>query len=674
MEGESPKPTSTPTAAVFLSYASQDAEAAKRICDALRAAGIEVWFDQSELRGGDAWDRQIRERIHDCRLFIAVISAHTEARDEGYFRREWKLAVDRTHDMSEKKAFLVPVVIDNTPERAASVPDKFRELQWTRLPAGETPPAFVAHVQRLLSPELSTPIRAAANGESFAVPVISKRARVAWWPKPALLVMVAAAATVALAYIVIDKFWLSTPRASDGIGTASIVPEKSIAVLPFVDMSEKHDQEYFGDGLAEQVLNELSRIPTLKVIGRTSSFRFRDKADDLRELGRALGAVYVLEGSVRRSGEQLRVTAQLISTRDGSHVWSQTYDRNPSNVLQLQEEIATAIARTLQVTITDYFKQQYTTRSPEAFDLFLRGIRDLDLATPESTRRAVTEFERASQLDQRFAPAAVGQAYAYNVLAGNAYMKVDEAYSRARRAADHALTIDPRNADAYATRALIRINFDRDWSGAAADIAKAQEYGGSRVAYLPTAKIAGAKGDMARAAEVFEAQLATDPLDGESLQDLGWFVYPALGRYEEADAVLHRAHEVDADYTNAVAYFAGINLLLRNRVDEAAALIDAERDAAAREPLQASVDHAKGRSRDSVAAMSRAIAAPNAWSWAIARAYAYRGDKPQALKWLDRAAADHESAMWTVRSDPMFRSLGGDEGFRAFLRKISILE
>jgi hypothetical protein len=125
-----------PSRAVFLSYASQDARAAQRICDALRAAGVEVWLDKSELRGGDAWDRQIRERIRDCRLFIAVISAHTEARDEGYFRREWKLAVDRTRDMSENKPFIVPVVIDNTQERAAAVPDRFYEVQWTRLGAG----------------------------------------------------------------------------------------------------------------------------------------------------------------------------------------------------------------------------------------------------------------------------------------------------------------------------------------------------------------------------------------------------------------------------------------------------------------------------------------------------------------------------------------------------------
>src|ERR1700689_931330 len=113
-----------PGRAVFLSYASQDAEAAQHLCDALRAAGVDVWFDRSELRGGDAWDRHIRERIRDCRLFVAVISQHTEARDEGYFRREWKLAVDRTHDMAEKKAFLVPGAVDGTSERGTSVPEK----------------------------------------------------------------------------------------------------------------------------------------------------------------------------------------------------------------------------------------------------------------------------------------------------------------------------------------------------------------------------------------------------------------------------------------------------------------------------------------------------------------------------------------------------------------------
>jgi hypothetical protein len=120
----------------------------------LRAAGIEVWFDQNELRGGDVWDRQIRQQIHDCRLFIPIISANTEARSEGYFRREWRLAVDRTHDMSERKAFIVPTVIDGTTDARADVPDAFRWVQWTRLHAGDTPSAFVARIQQLLAGEL----------------------------------------------------------------------------------------------------------------------------------------------------------------------------------------------------------------------------------------------------------------------------------------------------------------------------------------------------------------------------------------------------------------------------------------------------------------------------------------------------------------------------------------
>ena len=134
------------TGAVFLSYASQDADAAQRICAALRATGIEVWFDQSELRGGDAWDRQIRKQIHDCALFVPVISAHSDARREGYFRREWKLAADRTADMAEDVPFLLPVVVDSTPDATARVPDRFREVQWSRLPDGQASPAFIERV------------------------------------------------------------------------------------------------------------------------------------------------------------------------------------------------------------------------------------------------------------------------------------------------------------------------------------------------------------------------------------------------------------------------------------------------------------------------------------------------------------------------------------------------
>src|SRR5450432_432526 len=140
-----------PFRAVFLSYASQDADSARRICEALRAAGIEVWFDQSELRGGDVWDHKIRQQIQDCSLFVPIISAHTDARTEGYFRLEWKLAVDRSYLMADDAPFLFPVVIDATTDVGARVPEKFRAVQWTRLPAGETPAAFPQRVSALLA-------------------------------------------------------------------------------------------------------------------------------------------------------------------------------------------------------------------------------------------------------------------------------------------------------------------------------------------------------------------------------------------------------------------------------------------------------------------------------------------------------------------------------------------
>ncbi len=195
--------------AVFLSYASEDAGAAKCICDALRTAGLEVWFDQSELRGGDVWDQTIRKQIKACALFIPVISRHTHERREGYFRLEWKLAVDRSSLISATRAFLVPVVIDDTREDDEEVPEKIRDVHWTRLPAGETPPAFVDRIQRLLSGEASTIIRAVASARSGAVGSVREQTPSSWRSKRALPVMVAVVVTGMLAYLAIEKLWMS---------------------------------------------------------------------------------------------------------------------------------------------------------------------------------------------------------------------------------------------------------------------------------------------------------------------------------------------------------------------------------------------------------------------------------------------------------------------------------
>jgi TolB-like protein len=380
-----------PAGAVFLSYASEDAPSASRIADALKAAGVEVWFDQSELRGGDAWDRHIREQIRDCRLFIALVSAHTEARDEGYFRREWKLAVDRTHDMAEKKAFLVPVVIDGTSERSTSVPEKFHELQWTRLPDGETSSAFVERIRRLLAPEGSS---ATAKPDAMSSGSGAQTTDMASGPPrrgtPALW-LIGGLVAVALAFFAGRELWVSSHAgtAHPGAASAATEPEKSVAVLPFTDLSEKHDQEYFSDGLAEELIDRLTKIPNLHVPARTSSFSFKGRAATVGEIGRALGVSHILEGSVRKSGERLRITAQLVRADNGFHLWSETYDRDARDIFAVQDDIARAVSEQLQATLLGNrapAPEQAT--SPEAYTLYLQARhlagndtrRDLDQA------------------------------------------------------------------------------------------------------------------------------------------------------------------------------------------------------------------------------------------------------------------------------------------------------
>src|SRR3954468_16295272 len=194
--------------AVFLSYASQDAEAARRICDALRAAGVEVWFDQSELRGGDAWDAKIRKQIKECTLFVPVISANTQARLEGYFRIEWKLAAQRTHGMADEKAFLLPVVIDDTRDADAKVPAEFKAVQWTRLPRGERTDPFCAQTRRLLAGDIGAPPASPNAPAAVKTNAVTTRKRTGW-----LIGLGAALAAIAIALVVSRKVQKQDPPA-----------------------------------------------------------------------------------------------------------------------------------------------------------------------------------------------------------------------------------------------------------------------------------------------------------------------------------------------------------------------------------------------------------------------------------------------------------------------------
>jgi hypothetical protein len=266
-----------PSHAILLSYASQDAEAAQRICEALRDAGTEVWLDQSELRGGDAWDESIRDQIKACALFIPVISANAHARVEGYFRLEWKLAVDRSHRMAPKQPFLLPMVIDDTPQSDDAIPDRFRELQWTRLPGGHATPAFVERVRRLLLPESDVPTATPpqASATSGAPPAIRESVRASWWSKPAPLAIVAVFA-LALAYFVADRFWVSkylAARVRAAYNYAEHLPQRPRMMQAWADhLNElREDARSSAEKEAGSLLCQLSRIHAGRLKRRSKS-------------------------------------------------------------------------------------------------------------------------------------------------------------------------------------------------------------------------------------------------------------------------------------------------------------------------------------------------------------------------------------------------------------------
>src|SRR6266702_6940846 len=234
---------------------------------------------------------------------------------------------------------------------------------------------------------------------------------------------IVAVMAVALTYFVVDKFWLSRPvavpehasEATRGAGAAlnTDTADKSIAVLPLVDLSEKKDQEYFADGMAEEIIDLLAKIPHLKVIGRTSSFQFRGKNTDLREVGKALGTAYVLEGSVRRSQDRMRVSVQLIDARAGSNRWSESYDRPIGDVFKVQDDIAAGLVRTIQLPVgAADLPVHATVLNPEAYSLFLRGRAARDRLDIQGQEDALGYYGQALKVDPTFVPAAVGLAFA----------------------------------------------------------------------------------------------------------------------------------------------------------------------------------------------------------------------------------------------------------------------
>ncbi len=672
--------------AVFISYASQDADAAGRICEALRAAGIEVWLDQSELRGGDVWDQSIRKQIKTCGLFLPVISRNTHNRDEGYFRLEWKLAVDRCNLMAADKAFLLPVVIDDTRDDDERVPERFRDVHWTRLPDGVTPTAFVERVRRLLVGELSQETAATASTAArVSAAATTGKAVSASSRSKAVLLATIAVLVVALGYLVTNRFVLSNrgakigtapaPAAQNAPAAAFNPPPHSIAVLPFVNLSGDKEQEYFSDGLTEELLNSLSEINELQVAARTSSFYFKGKDVDLGTVAHKLNVGAVLEGSVRRSDHTIRITAQLVNAVTGFHLWSKTYDRDLGDVLKLQTEIATAVASALQITLLGDVATKIElggTRNPAAFDAYLRGAKAyISRNEGKDTPTAIAAYTEAIRLDPHYALAFAGRSMAFSSYAGEATTAAAarEAVDKAQADARQALALAPDLAQAHLALAFVLENGFLDFTQANHEYQRA-------LSLAPgNAEVLRRSGSFAAYMGYFDAGIAAarravvlDPVAREIHGWLGRALYAAR-RYEEAIAAF--AEVIRLEPYKAIYGDLGFAYYGLRDLQSARASCETNPDYWLSQQCLAVIYEKLGRHADAEAELAKLKATlGDTAAYQYATIYAQWGQQAQALKSLEMALRLRDPGLELLRTDPLLDPLRKEPRFQTIEREL----
>ncbi|MBS0380612.1 MAG: TIR domain-containing protein [Proteobacteria bacterium] len=676
---------SEPVNSIFLSYASQDAAAAARIGEGLRAARLEVWFDQSELRGGDAWDQLIRRRIRECRLFVPVISAHTQSRLEGYFRLEWRLAVERSHLMADGKAFIVPVTIDAIDERHAEVPEAFRAFQWTPLPGGVPTPAFISRVTQLLTAAPAGAAATAATGAASHAGVVPAARAAPHTPRWVPVLGAALAALAIAAFVFLRGHGTppasapapQPPASAPAAAAAATAPAHSVAVLPFTNMSGDPHDEYFSDGLSEELLNTLAAVPGLKVAARTSSFSFKGKNEEVSEIARKLNVATVLEGSVRRDKSHVRISTELIDAGTGFQRWSQTYDRDLKDVLALQSEIAGSVAGALKVKLlqSDAGGDVGGTDNPKAFDAYLRAEElarrpAISAQVGEETLRA---YDAALAVDPNYANAYRGRAearinYAFNsdLTPAEVGQLTDLGIADARKAAELAPNLG-------AAHSVIGNGLagQQDYAGALAEFRKAMALspGDARVYSRASGFFVG-MGDTEGAIALARHATELDPLNPHAYESLQ-YVYYYAHRYPESLAAAQRSLELGPNLTRSLGWIGFANIELGN--------YEAAREACASEKMQwvsltclAVVYDRLGRHADAEAALHQLIQRyGDAASYQQAEIYAAWGDAPHALEALQRAQRTRDPGMQGIKADPLFARIKDDPGLKSLIEKLN---
>ncbi len=448
---------------------------------------------------------------------------------------------------------------------------------------------------------------------------------------------------VALTYFVVDKFWPSqhitteqpaTPAASVALGTApaaTAISDKSVAVLPFLDMSEKKDQEYFADGM---------------------------------------------EGSVRKYGNHLRVTAQLVRADSGYHLWSQTYDRDLHDVFEVQDEIANAVVQALQISLMGgpLTRQKGGTQNLEAYLLYLRAAKENSAYSAAALKEARKYAEQAIKLDPDFILAWTMLGFINVNLAQLRELPVRDGYERARELGQHALQLSPDLAEAHILLGYIHRTYDWDWAAAQSEARQGLALD-PKVWYALqfNGQVAASIGDWDDAERYLRQVLVNDPLNPQTLWDLGTTLYRA-GRFAAAETEYRKLIELVPDYAWARAYLAK-TLLAEAKPEAALVMAEQEIDEANRLDMMPIVLQAAGRraeADEALKALTSKFADSDAYY--VAMNYAYRDDHDLALQWLERAYKQRDSGFVEIVGEPLFKNLAADPRYKAFLRKMNLPE
>ncbi len=459
----------------------------------------------------------------------------------------------------------------------------------------------------------------------------------------------------------------------------------SIAVLPFVNRSRSEDDEYFSEGLADELLNVLAKIRGLRVVARSSSFHFKGTTDDTATIGRKLDVSALLEGSVRKAGDRVRISVQLVRVSDSSHLWSETYDRTLEDIFAVQDDIAHSVVKELRTTLlgeeVDSDARGETkaevakaakgrATAPEAHRLYLLARHLIDRYAREDNEKAIGYLKQALALDPEFALGLTELGWAYVRAADAGWIAVVDGYAHARRAVERALALEPDLTEGHALLGWIHMNFDWDWRGAEAMLTRARELSPRNVLVLITSgTLARKQGQFEESLGYYRLALEHDPLSSPAFHSLGRTLHTAK-RFAEAEAVLRKALDISPQYASACAILS-LALLHQGQGEKALEEVAKEPAGAYRDWALTIIHDAMGRRAESDVALRRLI---ERWSdggaYQIAETYGARGETDLAFEWLERAYRQRDAGIPGAKVSPYFQSLHGDPRWGVFMERL----